>query len=72
MEALSKIKAVVVDKTGTITKGDFKVQTTPTYFLIVIVFLTVHNPYFEVTVYFPTFNFLIEIVATPFLLVLAE
>ena len=27
MEALSKIKAVVVDKTGTITKGEFKVQT---------------------------------------------
>ncbi len=27
MEALSRIKAVVVDKTGTITKGDFKVQT---------------------------------------------
>lgn len=27
MEALSKIKTVVVDKTGTITKGDFKVQT---------------------------------------------
>ena len=27
MEALSRIKAVVVDKTGTITEGDFKVQT---------------------------------------------
>lgn len=27
MEALAKIKAVVVDKTGTITKGEFKVQT---------------------------------------------
>ena len=27
MEALSRVKAVVVDKTGTITKGDFKVQT---------------------------------------------
>ena len=27
MEALSKIKTVVVDKTGTITKGEFKVQT---------------------------------------------
>ncbi len=27
MEAMAKIKAVVVDKTGTITKGDFKVQT---------------------------------------------
>ena len=27
MEALTKIKAVVVDKTGTITKGEFKVQT---------------------------------------------
>ena len=27
MEALSRIKAVVVDKTGTITKGEFKVQT---------------------------------------------
>ena len=27
MEALSRIKAVVVDKTGTVTKGDFKVQT---------------------------------------------
>lgn len=27
MEALAKIKAVVMDKTGTITKGDFKVQT---------------------------------------------
>ena len=26
MEAMGKIKAVVVDKTGTITKGDFKVQ----------------------------------------------
>ena len=27
MEAMSKIKAVVMDKTGTITKGEFKVQT---------------------------------------------
>ena len=27
MEALSRIRAVVVDKTGTITKGEFKVQT---------------------------------------------
>jgi len=27
MEAMSKIKAVVVDKTGTITRGEFKVQT---------------------------------------------
>ena len=27
MEALAKIKAVVMDKTGTITKGEFKVQT---------------------------------------------
>ena len=27
MEALSRIKAVVMDKTGTITKGEFKVQT---------------------------------------------
>ena len=27
MEAMAKIKAVVMDKTGTITKGDFKVQT---------------------------------------------
>ncbi len=27
MEAMAKIKAVVVDKTGTITKGEFKVQT---------------------------------------------
>ena len=27
MEALAKIKTVVVDKTGTITKGEFKVQT---------------------------------------------
>ena len=27
MEALSKIRAVVMDKTGTITKGEFKVQT---------------------------------------------
>ncbi len=26
MEAMGKIKAVVVDKTGTVTKGDFKVQ----------------------------------------------
>ena len=27
MEALSKVKAVVMDKTGTLTKGDFKVQS---------------------------------------------
>ena len=27
MEAMSRIKAVVMDKTGTITKGEFKVQT---------------------------------------------
>ena len=27
MEAMAKIKAVVMDKTGTITKGEFKVQT---------------------------------------------
>ena len=27
MEALSKIKTVVMDKTGTVTKGEFKVQT---------------------------------------------
>ena len=27
MEAMAKIKAVVVDKTGTITRGEFKVQT---------------------------------------------
>ena len=27
MEAMAKIKAVVVDKTGTITKGEFKLQT---------------------------------------------
>jgi len=27
MEAMAKVKAVVVDKTGTITKGEFKVQT---------------------------------------------
>ena len=27
MEALAKIKAVVMDKTGTLTKGDFKVQS---------------------------------------------
>ena len=27
MEALAKVKAVVMDKTGTITKGDFKVQS---------------------------------------------
>ena len=26
MEAMSKIKAVIMDKTGTITKGDFTVQ----------------------------------------------
>ena len=27
MEAMTKVKAVVMDKTGTLTKGDFKVQT---------------------------------------------
>ena len=27
MEALAKVKAVIMDKTGTITKGDFKVQS---------------------------------------------